>query len=450
MHLHRSLGHLEKIINDEFHLTISAPLLDKLNTRSAREKVQVKVSCLGVHFIVFEMVNKKVPRWQQIYAIPGMLIFGTATVVTQKFLFDQKAQGIDKYGYHEFRKPWFQTDTMFMGMTLSLLAYVLLRGRDAKEHSENPLYSAEDAKPPPSLKSKFKFYFACSLPALCDLTATSLMNVQLLYINASVWQMLRGSMVIFSSIFCAFILKRPHYPYMWWSIVGVVCALTVVGSAAVCSSGAGKEGVSQSKTIMAVFLTILAQLVQATQLVIEDFILHDLETHPLQLVGLKGFWGFVLCSTICLPAVQFLKGEEGNGIHEDLLDTFHMMGDNPVLLAFVILYIFFILFYNIGGMLVINVFSAVHRTILEGLRTLCIWSVQLIIFYSLKGNDKYGDVGEEWNRWSFMQLAGFSLLFTSTLLYNKIIKLPCFSYPGENPQNVINDEPLVLNTKQSE
>ncbi|OHT14390.1 hypothetical protein TRFO_43078 [Tritrichomonas foetus] len=377
------------------------------------------------------MVNKQAPRWQQIYAIPGMLIFGTATVVTQKFLFEHEANGLEQYGYHSFRKPWFQTDTMFMGMTLSLLAYLILGKKD-----HNEVAVGEPMKTGP----KWKLYLSSSLPAICDLTATSLMNVQLLYINASVWQMLRGSMVIFSSIFCAFILKRPHYPYMWWAIVGVVCALTVVGCAAVCSTGAGKEGVSQGKTIMAIFLTIAAQLVQATQLVIEDFLLHDLDTHPLQLVGLKGFWGFVFCSSICLPAVQFLPGTEGNGIHEDIRDTFAMMGDSPVLLAFVILYIFFILCYNIGGMLVINVFSAVHRTILEGLRTLCIWAVQLIIFYSIR-NSKYGEkhganLGEEWNRWSFMQLSGFLLLFTSTLLYNKIIRLPCFYYPDEPLKNM--------------
>lgn len=372
------------------------------------------------------MVNKKAPRWQQIYAIPGMLIFGTATVVTQKFLFEQKANGIPKYGYHEFRKPWFQTDTMFMGMTLSLFAYLILGRKDSNE-----VNAVGDSHQPQKTGPKWKLYFYSALPAICDLSATGLMNIQLLYIQASVWQMLRGSMVIFSSIFCAFILKRPHFPYMWWAILGVVVALAIVGCSSVCATGAGKEGVSQGKTIMAIFLTICAQLIQATQLVIEDYILHDLETHPLQLVGLKGFWGFVFCSSIVLPIVQFVHSTEGNGIHEDIVDTFHMMGDSPILLVFVILYIFFILFYNIGGMLVINVFSAVHRTILEGLRTLCIWAVQLIIYYSTKD----ANIGEQWNRWSFMQLSGFFLLFTSTLLYNKIIRLPCFYYPDEPLQN---------------
>ena len=143
------------------------------------------------------MVNQNAPLWQRIYAIPGMLIFGTATVVTQKFLFEQEADGIEKYGHHQFRKPWFQTDVMFLGMTLSLFAYLVI-GR--KEHAEAAVGK------PQKQGSRWKLYFGCALPSICDLTATSLTNVQLLYLNASVWQMLRGSTTIFSLIFSAFIL----------------------------------------------------------------------------------------------------------------------------------------------------------------------------------------------------------------------------------------------------
>lgn len=384
------------------------------------------------------MVNTKAPRWQQVYAIPGMLIFGTATVVTQKFLFEQTGEGLAKYGgVHEFHKPWFQTDTMFMGMTLSLIAYLILGKKDRKETNSE----VQESK-----GCNWKLIFGGALPALCDLSATSLMNVQLLYIQASVWQMLRGSMVIFSSIFCAFILKRPHFPYMWWAILAVVAALTVVGIACVCSTGAGKEGVSQGRVIMAVFLTIVAQLIQATQLVIEDFILHDLDTHPLQLVGLKGFWGWVLCTSICFPIVQFTNSQEGNGVHEDLIDTFAMLKSSPIILAFIILYIFFILLYNIGGMLVTNVFSAVHRTILEGLRTLCIWAVQLVLYYTM--HKSHPSIGEPWTRWSWLQLSGFSLLFTGSLMYNKIIRLPIFTYPDDVADLAKISQPLLHSTKE--
>ena len=390
-----------------------------------------------------------VPQWQRAIAIPGMLLFGTATVVTQKFLFEQSANGRSCYeNPHKFSKPWFQTNSMFIGMCLALVVYEVQKCFSRKKENDETqslVSQADDVKD--SANNEWKMYFYVAAPACCDLIATSLMNVGLLYIQASVWQMLRGSMVLFSSIFCAFILKRPHYAYMWWSVLLIVVALAIVGVSSVLSTGVGKAGVSQGQVIMAIFLTIGSQIIQASQIVVEDFLLHDMTASPVLIVGLEGMWGTIITCTIFLPIIQNIGGEEGNGVHEDTLDTFIMIGDNPTLLGFTILYIIVILLYNVTGMFVTNITSAVVRTILEGLRTLCIWIVQIIICYSIKGTDygnKHSSLGEEWTFWSWMQLSGFLLLFTGMLLYNKIIKVPFFKYPTEIPkvEAKIDDTPL--------
>lgn len=56
-------------------------------------------------------------------------------------------------------------------------------------------------------------YIAVLFPALCDLTATCLMNIGLVLIPASVWQMLRGSMVIFSLVLSYVILGKRYKRY---------------------------------------------------------------------------------------------------------------------------------------------------------------------------------------------------------------------------------------------
>ncbi|KAH0792151.1 putative integral membrane protein [Histomonas meleagridis] len=390
-----------------------------------------------------------IPKWQKAVAIPGMLLFGTCTVVVQKFLFQQKAVGLDKYGPepHYFKKPWFQTNSMFIGMLLALVVYEVQRlCCKKKEVEENTLQSAADdsiasTKNDPGVSHK-KLYFVVAAPACCDLLATALMNIGLLYIQASVWQMLRGSMVLFSSLFCAFILKRPHYPFMWFAVCFIIVALVIVGVAAVSSTGVGKAGVTTGQVIMAICLTVGSQLIQASQIVVEDFLMHDMTASPVLIVGLEGMWGTIITICIFLPIIQFTGGtkDEGNGVHEDTIDTFVMIGNSPTLIAFVILYVFFILLYNVTGMFVTNITSAVVRTILEGLRTLCVWFVQLIIFYST-GNP---ELGEEWTPFSLMQLSGFLLLFVGMLMYNKILKVPLFDYPDENkPVQSINDAPLL-------
>ena len=199
-----------------------------------------------------------------------------------------------------------------------------------------------------------------------------------------------------------------------------------------------------SSVIIAICLTVGSQLIQASQIVVEDFLMHDLTASPIQIVGLEGMWGTIFTICIFLPIIQFTGNvkSEGNGVHEDTIDTFKMIGNNPTILAFVIIYVIVILLYNVFGMYVTSVTSAVIRTILEGLRTLCIWVVELVIFYST-GNP---DLGEEWTIFSYMQLAGFILLFTGMLLYNKIIRLPIFKYPTEESQKqttTVDDTPLL-------
>ena len=391
--------------------------------------------------------------------IAGMLFFGTCTVVVQKFLFEQTAQGRDIYGEHKFNKPWFQTNSMFIGMFLALLVYEIQQcfARRSSNTQSNfqsesvaSLSETNEASGKKQATHK-KMYFVVAAPACCDLLATSLMNIGLLYINASVWQMLRGSMVLFSSIFCAFILKRPHYPYMWWSVLLIVIALGVVGFASVASTGVGKAGVSTGKVVMAIFLTIGSQLIQASQIVIEEFLMHDLSASPVLIVGLEGMWGTIFTCSIFLPLTQFAFPNlpEGEGLHEDTLDTFIMISNSSILIVFVIGYVIVILAYNVMGMYVTQVTSAVIRTILEGLRTLCIWIVQLCLFYGFQGKtygNHHPDLGEEWTKWSFMELSGFLLLFTGTLLYNRIIEVPVFKYPPKTKEEApdqIDNAPLI-------
>ena len=47
--------------------------------------------------------------------------------------------------------------------------------------------------------------------------------------------------------------------------------------------------------------------------------------------------------------------------------------------------------------------GAVFRTVLETMRTLFVWLVDLLLFYTPLG---LGKLGESWSAWSFVQAAG--------------------------------------------
>jgi hypothetical protein len=69
------------------------------------------------------------------------------------------------------------------------------------------------------------------LPAICDIAGTTLMNVGLLFVAASIYQMTRGALVLFVGLFSVWFLKRHLGLYKWFSLFVVVFGVAIVGLA---------------------------------------------------------------------------------------------------------------------------------------------------------------------------------------------------------------------------
>ncbi|KAJ3431463.1 hypothetical protein M0812_03145 [Anaeramoeba flamelloides] len=369
----------------------------------------------------------EVPAFQKITAVPGMLIFGTCTVVIAKVLFQTEGRG--RYGTkkHLYTKPWLQTVAMFIGMLGCLLvleAYRLIK----RKHND-------------ALVSHKKIYYISIVPSMFDLIATSLMNIGLLWIPASIWQMLRGSMVVFSAIFSVFFLKRKLYGFHWVGVCVVVCALVLVGVACI-KSDTGSFDVTHE--LIGIFLVVGAQVIQASQIIVEDHLLHNVKVNPLLIVGLEGLWGTIVTIGVFLPIVGNTPKSWGEGFHEDTIDSLYMMKYSGQIVGLTIAYIFAILGYNMFGMFVTNIFTAVHRTILEAVRTFCIWVVDIIIYYGISKS-----FGEDWNKWSFLELGGFVVLMCGMFIYNGIWKIPGFTYPSANKTEDNDETKPMLEDEES-
>merc|ERR1719183_1443574 len=55
----------------------------------------------------------------------------------------------------------------------------------------------------------------CTIPAAFDLVATGLNCMGMIYMPASMWQMLKGGAVIFCGIFSIMLLNRKTYCFNW-------------------------------------------------------------------------------------------------------------------------------------------------------------------------------------------------------------------------------------------
>lgn len=143
-----------------------------------------------------------------------------------------------------------------------------------------------------------------SLPAICDILGTTLMNAGLLLVAASIYQMTRGALVLFVGLFSVLFLKRRLHLFQWVSLVGVVLGVAVVGLAGAIWPDQQKKipggdgphaeevGADALLAIVGVLMIAGAQIFTATQFVLEEYLLERSTIDPIRVVGWEGIFGF--------------------------------------------------------------------------------------------------------------------------------------------------------------
>jgi drug/metabolite transporter (DMT)-like permease len=84
--------------------------------------------------------------------------------------------------------------------------------------------------------------------------------------DASIFQMLRGSVVVFTAIFSVVFLKRKQYPFHWTGVVLVLAGAAIVGTQSyVCGAGS-TTSTANSRAMIGNGLIIMAQVIVAVQM----------------------------------------------------------------------------------------------------------------------------------------------------------------------------------------
>jgi len=343
----------------------------------------------------------------------GMLFCGTINTVFFKLMFQidcpTLSSGYHNSGYHTFDKPWFTNMMMFVAEASLLGLYFQTQRQDRKLIPDG---SKQASRGPPS------YYFL--LPACCDVLGTGISSCAMMYIDAAVWQMMRGSIIIFTAGFSILILNRKLQAYHWMGVLTTALGLCCVGiasvkSAADKSAGAPKEG---PHVQFGVFLVVIAQIFSAFQCTFEEHLLTGLQVSSSQTVGMEGVWG-VLIMVVILSVMTYIPGSD-NGSYESMPDGLHMMIGSRFLQGVSFFYMISVCSYNYIGMQLCRKLSAVTRCLVDCLRTAVVWAIELGLYYFV--SPRYGN---GWNQYSWLQMLGFFLLFLGTLIYNDIVKVPC-------------------------
>lgn len=163
-------------------------------------------------------------------------------------------------------------------------------------------------------------------PSSCDIAGTTLMNVGLLFVAASIYQMTRGALVLFVGLFSVIFLRRKLHLYQWSALFIVVLGVAIVGLAGALFSSKPGHDISHAmvqaravartpeavQTIIGVLLIAAAQIFTASQFVLEEWILENYAMDPIQVVGWEGVFGFSV-TVIGMVILYFAVGRTDAG-----------------------------------------------------------------------------------------------------------------------------------------
>ncbi|KAI5779430.1 hypothetical protein DFH27DRAFT_567772 [Peziza echinospora] len=384
--------------------------------------------------------------------VAGMLATGTANTLLTK-LQDQVCVGNcespDPTKRHYFEQPVIQTLQMFIGEMGCWLVVGLFylhqqylerknglkgyepvgAGLEEAESSRglNPAVKALVPNSEHRLHLSGRRVFLLALPACCDIAGTTLMNVGLFFVVASIYQMTRGALVLFVGIFSVIFLKRRLRAYQWLALAIVVLGVAVVGLAGALYNEPARTEPEPStpvppqmssvaevnpavRTIIGVLLIAGAQIFTATQFVLEEFILEKYALEPLKVVGWEGVFGF-LVTTVGMFVLHFMVGvtDAGRGGYFDAAEGWREVSQYPLVAQTSVLIMISIGCFNYFGISVTRSISATARSVIDTCRTLFIWIVS---------------VGLGWESFKWLQVAGFILLVYGTFLFNDLINEP--------------------------
>ncbi|XP_029984937.1 solute carrier family 35 member F6 isoform X2 [Sphaeramia orbicularis] len=341
----------------------------------------------------------------QLFLAGLMLTTGSINTLSAKWADMFSAQGCHDDPEHRFSHPFVQAVGMFLGEFSCLAVFYILLCHDRR-------------RPEPIMNPGQSFnpllFFP---PAMCDMTATSIMYVALNMTSASSFQMLRGAVIIFTGLLSVAFLGRRLKSSQWIGILITILGLVIVGLADLLS-GNKDDSHKMSDVITGDLLIIMAQIIVAVQMVLEEKFVYKHDVHPLRAVGTEGFFGFIVLSLLLIPMYFIHVGNFSNNprqVLEDALDAFCQIGHQPMILLALLGNTVSIAFFNFAGISVTKEISATTRMVLDSLRTLVIWVVSLAL---------------GWEHFHGLQVLGFLVLLLGTALYNGLhrpllARIPC-------------------------
>lgn len=335
-----------------------------------------------------------------------MIITGTLNTIFLRL----QSNAYDYIYDAKFSHPWFQSLLMFIGESYCAFMWFIWKNKIKKDEDEEREKNGEEPDNRPEAPV-ILFLFSC----LCDLVGSTLLNFSLIMMASSIFQMLRGGVIIITCIFTILFLKRYPKNYQWLGVGLVFLGVFLVGLSSQSSS-------NQVETkVLGIIMLLVSLVFSGFQFVYQEIILVKYRCASLQLVAWEGIWG-IICLIIILPSIEFIPcnfekkedvcsmNEDGDYFIENNIFAIKQMFENVPIFLYCFLQTISICAFNYYGIMIVKYASSATRSVMDSTRTILVWLFFLVVPVQGKTETFKG-----------LQLCGFVILLLGQLIYNQLV-----------------------------
>ena len=346
------------------------------------------------------------------------VLAGACNAGFNKYIVSQESFGL------KFSHGWFLNLVMFIGESMGIPVYYLLFHKKKKSEEENE--EEEEGKKPEINK------FLLAIPGFLDTCSTGLANIGLILLPASIYQMLKGSLIVLTFLMSRFVVRNKHtldhYVAIPVSTIGVI----LVGLSAYLNADENEHTSSASQTLLGIILMVIAMFILSIQFCFDEYFMRRYSCHPLICIGYQGVFGFFINLFLCF-IFYFIKCgsyDEGQEVPyfvenmctedddhewrpENIVFALRQLIDNHILTIIVPITIIFMSSFNIFGVSITKYGSATTRSVTDNCRSFLVW-----LWFLMPFNQE--DLIETFD---WIQLIGFLCICFGAFMYNGLLKL---------------------------
>ncbi|OHT12089.1 hypothetical protein TRFO_03709 [Tritrichomonas foetus] len=292
-------------------------------------------------------------------------------------------------------------------------------------------------------KPKLILFKESALPSICFILSATIQNYSLTVLAPSVYQIFSGFQLLFTSLFSVSFRHHRLFLSDWTGLFVNVFGMIFSGITLLLRGR--KTNDEELPKIFTAFVTlIVAQGIRAFQCILEERLLHDTNMTPLMLASFEGIWGLYLITLIIMPLANILNPT--SPFYENSIESFKMIFNSRDLGLTELFYIIVITLFTFCGIFVLYQSSALNKNLYDTIRPFFVWvvSVGFKYLFNMEGSLVYID------GFTVLEFIGCLFAAIGALIFNKIIKFPCFVYDDSDLEKLVHENENEESSKSAE